>query len=316
MCTIFCHRYPRRAFTLVELLVVIAIIGILVALLLPAVQAAREAARRMQCKNNLKQIVLAMHSYADVYQGLPAHGSAAVPHRGWGASILPYLEQDNLENQYDWNVSWYHLANQATVSTQLNVYHCPSAPNPRVCPHPTQPWSGGASGPLPLNGKSAASDYMAPRGVLDPTVFSGAPPRREGALAENKARSFAEILDGTSNTVAVTELAGRPEHWINRQKQTGVPNYYWGGWNWWYWVGPWASYNSVWVKSYKAECVAQWGPRVINCNNSDGIYSFHPGAANTGFVDGSVRNLAETTDRAVVYGAITRDNGEILTDSF
>ena len=301
-----------RGFTLVELLVVIAIIGILVSLLLPAVQAAREAARRLQCKNNLKQIALAMHNYADVYGGLPAHGSSSVPHRGWGASILPYLEQGNLEERYDWRVSWYDPTNQATVGFPLKIYQCPSAPNPRTSPHPTRPWGGGVGGPHAMDGESATSDYMAPRGVLDPTVYAEKPPRREGALDDDDARSFAGITDGTSNTVLVTELAGRPEHWIRGQKQASVPNYYWGGWNWWYWVGPWASYNSVWVKSYKQGCKGQWGPAVVNCNNSDGIYSFHPGAANVAFVDGSVQTLAETVDRAVIYGLITRENGEVV----
>jgi prepilin-type N-terminal cleavage/methylation domain-containing protein/prepilin-type processing-associated H-X9-DG protein len=301
----------RRAFTLVEVLVVIAIIGILISLLLPAVQAAREAARRTQCQNNLRQIALAMHNYADVYKGLPAHGSSGVPHRGWGASILPYLEQENLEERYDWGKSWYDPANQAAVGVPLPVYQCPSAPGPRTVKHPLQSWSPSASGPYPLDGEAAAGDYMAPRGVLDPVIFP-VERRKEGALDHDDARSFAGIRDGTSNTLMVTELAGRPEYWINGRKQPTVPNYYWGGWNWWYWVGPWASYNSIWVKSYKADCQEKWGPRVVNCNNSDGIYSFHPGGANAALVDGSVRILTEQTDLSIVYGIITRDNGEVI----
>ena len=111
----------------------------------------------------------------------------------------------------------------------------------------------------------------------------------------------------------VTELAGRPEYWSNGRKQLTVPNSYWGGWNWWYWVGPWASYNSIWVKSYKADCQQKWGPRVVNCNNGDGIYAFHPAGANSDFVDGSVRLLSEQTDLSIVYGVITRDNGEVIS---
>ncbi|MBW3543063.1 MAG: DUF1559 domain-containing protein [Planctomycetes bacterium] len=304
-----CRILRRRGFTLIELLVVIAIIAILIGLLLPAVQQAREAARRTQCKNNLKQIALAMHNYADVYRGLPAHGSV-YPHRGWGTSILPYLDQANLEGIYDWNYSWYDPANRSARAHQLPIYQCPSAPNPRLVQHPTQSWGPGV-GTLPSTGESAASDYMAPRGVLDPTVYQN-PNRREGALAQNGARRFAEITDGPTNTILATELAGRPEHWINGRQQPNVPNYYWGGWNWWYWVGPWASYNSVWVKSYTADCNGRWEQRVINCNNSDGIYSFHPGAANAALVDGSVRGLNENIDKGVLYGLLTSQEGEVI----
>ncbi len=307
----FGRRRPG-AFTLVELLVVIAIIGFLIALLLPAVQAAREAARRASCLNNLKQIALAMHNYADVYGGLPAHGSTNPPHRGWGASILPYLEQTSVEQRYDWTKNWYDPANQDVVGYQLAVYYCPSAPGPRRVKHPFQTWSSGATGPYPLEGEAAASDYLAPRGVLDPTRYSGTPPTKEGALAYDEARRFAEIRDGTSNTLMVTEMAGRPEHWIRGRKQETVPNFYWGGWNWWYWVGPWASYNSLWIKSWKADCLERWGTRVINCQNNDSLYSFHPGGANAAFVDGSVRFVSETTDWSVVYGVVTRDNGEVV----
>lgn len=300
----------HTAFTLVELLVVIAIIGILVGLLLPAVQAAREAARRMQCQNNLKQIGLAMHNYESVHRGLPPHGTA-FPHHGWGAVILPFIEQSNLEGFYDWNRSWYDPANQRAVNHDLASYQCPSAPDKRTVQHPSQSWAAAIASPLTVDSTSAASDYMAPRGVLDATVYTN-PNRREGALAESRSRRFAEITDGTSNTILVTELAGRPDHWIARTKQTTVPNSFWGGWNWWYWVGPWASYNSVWVKSYTGDCKAQWGQRVINCNNGDGIYSFHNGVSNAAFVDGSVQTLSESVDKTVVYALLTSQEGEAL----
>ena len=303
----------RPAFTLVELLVVIAIIGVLVSLLLPAVQAAREAARRLQCQNNLKQIGLAMHNYEVVHRGLPAHGTV-YPHHGWGASILPYIEQANLETTYDWNRSWYDPVNRPAVNHFLTVYLCPSSTDKRIIRHPTQSWGPGVSA-LPSEGQSAASDYMAPRGVLDPTVYSN-PNRREGALAESRARRLAEITDGTSNTIVVTELAGRPEHYIAGKKQPGVPNSYWGGWNWWYWVGPWASYNSVWVKSYTGDCKSQWGQRVINCNNGDGIYSFHPGVANAALVDGSVQTLSQSMDKSVLYSLLTSQHGEVIASDF
>ena len=126
-------KHPPTGFTLVELLVVIAIIGILIALLLPAVQAAREAARRSQCVNNLKQIGLAYHLYENTNKALPpgylSNPATAV---GWGIFILPFLEQNPLYNQYNFSAPFYYsnlaygINNQAVANTQLTVFQCPS----------------------------------------------------------------------------------------------------------------------------------------------------------------------------------------------
>jgi prepilin-type N-terminal cleavage/methylation domain-containing protein/prepilin-type processing-associated H-X9-DG protein len=119
----------RTAFTLVELLVVIAIIGILVALLLPAVQAAREAARRMECKNNLKQIGLALHSYHAAHSSLPFASGYILAQTGtWAAFILPYLEQQPLYDRFDFNQDMKAPANQTAVTTVVPGYICPSDP--------------------------------------------------------------------------------------------------------------------------------------------------------------------------------------------
>jgi prepilin-type processing-associated H-X9-DG protein len=137
--------------------------------------------------------------------------------------------------------------------------------------------------------------------------------RREGALGHSRVRPFPEITDGTSNTVLVAEMAGRPEWWVDGVRQPGVPNYYWGGWNWWYWVGPWAGWNSVWVKSYKDDCrTINAGTRGINCNNSDGLYAFHSGGANAAFADGSVRFLRESMPVGTLYSLLSRAGGEVV----
>ena len=307
--------HPRRGgFTLVELLVVIAIIGILVGLLLPAVQAAREAARRMQCTNNLKQLGLAMHNFEGVYGGLPYHGTDSVPQHGWGALILPYLEQTNVQNLYSFDHNWCDEVNQEAINHPLPVYQCPSTPGgERTVSFPAEVPSGDAGGPYPLVSSWLASDYIAPRGARDPVVYP-VEKKREGALGHGDYRRIAAITDGTSNTLMVTEVAGRPEHWIRGVKQGQVPNYYWGGWNWWYWVGPWASYNSIWFKSYKVDGMSTVGPCAVNCNNSDSAYSFHRQGINAVFADGSVRFISESTDVPTFFGLITLDNGEVVSE--
>lgn len=122
----------RRGFTLVELLVVIAIIGILVALLLPAVQAAREAARRMQCSNNLKQISLALHNYESSMRELPFGSGYGFTHTGtWMAFILPQLEQQNLFNQFDFKKPMFDTVNKPAITTSIPSLICPSDPQGR-----------------------------------------------------------------------------------------------------------------------------------------------------------------------------------------
>jgi prepilin-type N-terminal cleavage/methylation domain-containing protein len=127
----------RRGFTLIELLVVIAIIGVLVGLLLPAVQAAREVARGMQCRNNLKQLGLAAHNYHDTLGTFPPGAvgpltpafpqCASLKHPALGTFLLPYLEQPALASQYRWDLSWIDTPNQDVVQQQLKVWNCPSA---------------------------------------------------------------------------------------------------------------------------------------------------------------------------------------------
>ncbi len=126
----------RSGFTLIELLVVISIIAVLIALLLPAVQAAREAARRAQCTNNLKQIALAMHGYADIYQGLPPLGSSySIPglgsiKHGWGVKILPHMEQTTLFNAYNFAIAAYTMPQNQTVTiSSVSSFLCPSTPS-------------------------------------------------------------------------------------------------------------------------------------------------------------------------------------------
>ncbi len=224
--------FRRRGFTLVELLVVIAIIGVLVALLLPAVQAARDAARRMSCQNNLKQIGLAMHNYHDTYQVFPPGNitdgnCCGTPSRTvWSISILPYIEGLNLQNRYDFNKTNEDPVNAFVRTQQVAVYECPSDPLRKQLITP-------ASGPgSRLNYRTGSyrgmggaawtiSGYLWRRQWDSSDILRSQCPReRKGVLHwigmvngqpnEYTCERMATITDGTSNTLMVGEYTTKP----------------------------------------------------------------------------------------------------------
>jgi len=231
--------HGRSAFTLIELLVVIAIIGILIAILLPAVQAAREAGRRSACTNNLKQIGLALHNFHDVKGKLPSSGrptSASTVRLGTQVILLPFLEQKVLYDEYDFSVSWSHVNNLPVTSQRIPSYECPSAPRTNnVLDHNPDGFQGTVTSWV---GIVATGDYSASLGVdprLEAIAAAATPPlivksseqftsssttgkTTNGFLPKNSSLTFADITDGLSNTIAFLESAGRPFVYRN-----GVP---------------------------------------------------------------------------------------------
>ena len=191
----------RRGFTLVELLVVIAIIGLLVGLLLPAVQAVRETARRMQCQNNLHQIGIAMHNYHAAFRKLPPGGIEVRPEtpRGkqiaWSAMVLPFLEQSAVYSQIDFNYAFDHPVNREVAATPIEAYLCPSTARPQV-----------------LNRGKGATDYG---GIYGERILTtNYPPR--GVLIHDQAIRFRDITDGLTRTLMISEDANfRDGQWIN-----------------------------------------------------------------------------------------------------
>jgi prepilin-type N-terminal cleavage/methylation domain-containing protein/prepilin-type processing-associated H-X9-DG protein len=296
-------RRARRGFTLIELLVVIGIIAILIGLLVPAVQKVREAAARIQCANNLKQIGLACHNYESVKKGLPPRGNDAPPYRGWGPYLLPYLEQQPLANIYRFDLNFYDPLNGPAISQPVSVYTCPSAPPGRV--DQVVDVNGNPTGTF-----GAEGDYFAPNSVdafwwPDPQKTLAADELQAPAMAHDVPRPLSAITDGTSNTLLISELAGRPDQWILGVKQASNANLRFAAW----W-GPWASYNSCVYKTWSDDGQTPGGFCTINCNNSWGIYAFHSGGANAVFVDGSVHFLAVGLSRDVFAALVTRAGGE------
>ena len=331
-------RRTPSGFTLVELLVVIAIIGALVALLLPAVQAAREAARRTQCANHLKQMGLAIHNYEDTYKTLPMAWWLSTPPLNlgaWGTSVLPYLEQQNLYNQYNFNVPPVDQAgpqgqaNIAIISTKLHVFTCPSVPHGL-----NRVYNGRISGVpgLPtLTWKAAPSDYCVTTGVLG--IYStlaypspdGTGGQRNGAMrvlappgfGDTQIGRLAMITDGTSNTFLLGERTGGPEIYSKWKiwdappaikQQLSEANG--GGWgdalNGEHWLG--GTLHSG------LPFPPQQGPCAINCTNlrGYGFHGFHPGGCQFAMADGSVLMLSSSAVPLAVAGRITPEKGETI----
>jgi prepilin-type N-terminal cleavage/methylation domain-containing protein len=299
------HVPARRGFTLIELLVVIAIIAVLIALLLPAVQQAREAARRTQCRNNLKQIGLALHNYADTNRVFPMAFSDSVWGNAetvggwaWSAAILPYIDQGNLFSKFDFGSTPYSIAiNQVLIATPLTAFSCPSDIKPSVAPNNP----GNAAGGKGTNA-IATSSYMASAGPFEgtPYVASGSVPvseiRNIGLFQVNGSRSFRDITDGTSNVIAVGEVrwipfgtdAANANYGSDRQFIYG--NVTTGG-------GPKCDNNGPGNNGLHLH--VRWtrqkmnGPILGSANLERSFHSIHVGGAHFLMSDGAVRFISE-----------------------
>ena len=295
-------RRPLHGFTLVELLVVIAIIGILIALLLPAVQAAREAARRMQCANNLKQIGLAMHNYAAANREYFPIGSPGQAKHGLFSTLLPYIEQRTVYDELDLTGDTVDTFGEAHRYTVIPCYVCPS------WPYPTS-----YTGNVNSLQDGAITTYQGVAGAY-PTEPPFTATGGSGDIPENgifdwaQARRMADVRDGLSNTLAMGEFVQ-----IDRKSGTGTWNFAHPPGN----VRPWilggcsgkASYTFK-VVEYPINAIVD---RVIDDIpfNHLPMGSHHPGGANFLFADGSVHFLAESIGLETYQSLATCNGGEL-----
>lgn len=301
------HPRRRRAFTLIELLVVIAIIAILIALLLPAVQQAREAARRTQCKNNLKQIGLAVHNYNDVYTCLP-NANCGISISSGGSlfvSILPFIDQSNAYNLFDFNQSNSATYNVNVTSQKLPFYLCPTSPMRRAVPSCSDDMG------------RAPGHYAVCGGTEDYNIYwnyYGDPvPEQNGAIVYTgstvgKVR-FRDISDGTSNTLLIGETAyNLPDYKFTSSSSScnGQSRY-----GYTYWANPYPG-SAVCFTS------ATFNPHDIaddSVFDSDWRKSFrsdHVGGVQFAFVDGSVHFISENIDASLLDALATRNGGEVV----
>jgi prepilin-type N-terminal cleavage/methylation domain-containing protein len=285
----------RPAFTLIELLVVIAIIGILVAMILPAVQAARESGRRSQCKNNLKQIGLAIHSYHDHTGHIPpgyltavdASGNELGPGWGWGAMILPELEQGALANQIRYGLGIGDPTNAPARRTLLPVYVC-SSDSP-ISPFTVSQTSVDVAygNYVGINGNGGVSDFAA---------------TNDGVFLRDRSFKFADIRDGLTYTLFVGERCTRMSYttWTGAVTGGAVPS----------------NLDPAAVESSAALVLSHAGPHLPNnpdVTDADATSSFHVAGVNFLFGDGSVHNINSEVNVWVYDGLASRAGKEAIT---
>ena len=306
---------PRRrnaAFTLVELLVVIAIIGVLVALLLPAIQAAREAARRSSCSNNLKQIGLGLHNYHDTHGVFPpghmiwnpntppGHGlTGSMRLMGWQVHLLPFIEQGSIYDQYNFSgsVPINQPDNMRLHWTWIETYLCPS--NPGL----VGVWWTGAVNPAtgdsnldatPTHYSGIADDECHVQDCIGPWWIAGG----KGLFFTGSRVKMRDIVDGTSNTVAVCENVAPDPHGPNRYRGK-----------------TWVSYNLMSV-SNGINFPFRLNPPLSHPGYSqlDSPASYHPGGCHFMMADASVRFISENINQETLMGLATRAGREVLGD--
>ncbi len=305
----------RRAFTLIELLVVIAIIAILIGLLLPAVQKVRDAAARLQCQNNLKQIALACHNYEVAEGKFPPSNTTAAPWHGWSALVLPYLEQENVRNVYVMTANWYDPPNATARNATVKTFLCPSTPNANragssaVVGVPGSPFNGAALDYT--NVSVVAVTLLAYLNYPNPAGYSTI---WRGVMSSSGSR-VADITDGMSNTLLFTEDAGRPDYWVKGRRVTDQPPPFGGAGNGIVTGGVWADHQKGFgVEGTSPDGFTLVGECAINCTNAYEVYAFHSGGANAAMADGSVRFLRESMTIRTLAALSTRAAGEVITD--
>jgi prepilin-type N-terminal cleavage/methylation domain-containing protein/prepilin-type processing-associated H-X9-DG protein len=316
----------KSGFTLVELLVVITIIAILIALLLPAVQAAREAARRLQCCNHFKQVGVALHNYHSLREcfppgaiiwkdgmALPACYPYPTPYYagfGWGTLILPFIEQQQVYDRFDFNANQYYENNdpngtnrRVLRTARIQAYLCPSDPQQGelVIVSGNAGNVPGVDGAYQTNISGVVDSVNWTCDLSYPKYFGGGPSMANGAMGNRRSCRISDIRDGTSSTLMFGEVTG---------------------------AGPGTYRGNIWVSwglcdtSQGINCGLTvpgggvWGTGTYAKGQAAGFSSFHAGGCHFLMCDGSATFISQNIAANVLAAITTRDSGEVVTGPF
>ena len=326
------RRYGR---TVIETLTVLVIIGVLLSLVIPAVQYAREFARRTTCLNNLRQIAIAIQNHESAHSKLPSfyNGSFLPQPRGpldefcfhsWRSVLLPQLDESVLHQRINFSIPSTDASNQKNLISSLPVFLCPSANSPhRVVPEIFNYYSSTYGGwvqtrPAQNIGPAARSDYEVVAGV----VFPVTPPRpgsndlrgikwgvwgeptynlSTGRSVNYRTARYRDVTDGLSNTIVVAERAGRPDIYDRGKSVDPYPYSPRNGMD---------VHQAAWGISTHIGWLVFQHNQSINQTNRSGIYSFHSNGANVAFADGCVRFISETIDQSTLNAIASRSDGD------
>lgn len=319
-------RPPRHGLSLIETLVAIGIVGVLLAILIPAVQSARETARRATCQNNLRQLSLAVQNHESTHGGLPDlyYGTFLKQPRvardefhfhTWQTALLPQLEEQSLFERIDLSLPATAASNQPNLNESIATFVCPSTSIKNSVVPDIYEYNNGAIA-TKIIGTAARSDYEAIVGVNHKPLTEGSGDLsgikfgpwgdtrydiNRKPIAYRPGR-FAKVSDGLSNTILIGERAGRPD-WYRRGEATEPYPYLKPN------MGP-DHHQAAWGISTHIWWLVFGHEQSINDTNAKGIYSFHKAGANAGMADGSVRFLSESMDQEVLNAMVTRSEGD------
>jgi competence protein ComGC len=308
------RRQRQLAYSLVELLILFSILFVVVLLSIPAIAKAREASGRARCANNLRRIGEACNGFENTYGFFPSSIKELGPQRSWAMQMLPWIEQEELAQRYDYEKPWYDAANAEAVRHQVLLFYCPASPyGPRTASGTANIITTNAEGdrvrtPYPF-AEAACTDYAVIHKIRTEAFVRGFVEKAgPGMLAEDLFPRKSDVRDGLSNTLMVIEAAGRPDEWMGKRKTRSniLPE-----------DAVLASRDNdfslrgfSWDEATRTYSNRYSGPCAINCSNVEGVYAFHNGGVQAVLGDGSVRFLGQEVSTLLLARLVTRAGGE------